>query len=359
MKTYYLSSRKLSLYSVIGFFGLVVSSCGSYQNSSYYDHDGVYGSERPRGDYNNRYSEQNMAQANNYKEYFSDLQKDANNGVFTDVDNYSSQDQQGSIASVTNPDQYSGTTGYAGWGDNSSNVTVNVYNNDPWYWNRGYWNSWYSPYYGGGWNNGFYGSGWSIGFGWGWNSWYGPNYGWGWNNWYGPGWGWNSWYGPGWYNGYYSNRVYNSGPRGGSAYYNGRYNNSVYGYNNTGTRNYNSRRDVNFNRTYGTGTRDYNNYNNGTRNYNNGTRNYNNGATRDYNNNNNSGTRNYNYNNSNNNSGTRNYNYNNSNNSGTRSNSNYSAPTRSYNSGGSFGGSRGGGSFGGGGGGRSGGGGRR
>ncbi|UUC45505.1 hypothetical protein [Flavobacterium cerinum] len=353
MKTYYLSSRKLSIYTVIGFFGLVVSSCGSYQNSSYYDHDGVYGSERPSREYN-RYSEQNMAQANNYKDYFSDLQKDANNGVFTDVDNYSSQGQD-SISNIANRNEYAGTTGYAGWGDSSSNITVNVYNNDPWYWNRGYWNSWYSPYYGSGWgwNNYYYGGGWGVSLGWGWNSWYGPNWGWGWNNWYGPGWGWG--YGGGWYNGYYrNNRIYNAGPRGGSAYYNGRYNNSVYGYN-YGTRNYNtSRRNVDFNatRNYGTGTRDYNNYNNGTRNYNNGngTRNYNNNATRDYNNNN-SGTRNYN----NNNSGTRNYNYNNSN-SGTRSNSNYSAPTRSYNSGGSFGGSRGGGSFGGG---RSGGGGRR
>ena len=43
MKTYSFSSKKLSIYSLFGFLSIMVTSCGSYQNSSYYDSDGVYG----------------------------------------------------------------------------------------------------------------------------------------------------------------------------------------------------------------------------------------------------------------------------------------------------------------------------
>ena len=42
MKTNALITRKTSLNSLIGFLGLIITSCGSYQNSSYYDSDGIY-----------------------------------------------------------------------------------------------------------------------------------------------------------------------------------------------------------------------------------------------------------------------------------------------------------------------------
>lgn len=216
MKTNYLSGRNLSIYTLFGLVGLLASSCGSYQNSSYYDNDGVYGSDRPRTETVNKYSEENVAQANKYKEYFGSYREEypENNEVFTDVDSYTSQNNDSTKTTTTQ--------NYAGWGDNSSdNVTINVYSNDYWGgWNSPYygwgWNSWYSPRWSWGWGwNSYYGSYWNVG--WGWNS---PYYGWGWNSpyyygYYGPGWGWHNHY----YGGYYRDVAYNGGTRG--RYYNG------------------------------------------------------------------------------------------------------------------------------------------
>jgi len=206
MKTNYFSSAKSSsiFYLILG-FSLVMVSCGSYKNSTYYDRDGIYGSDENE----NKTAERNV---DKYKDYFSTLrERNEQDQVFTDVENYSSiQD------TLNNP---SGTekTNYSGWGNNQQPINVTIYDNN-WGWNNyGYnslwnfgWNSWYGP---------------NIGYGWGWNNWYGPNMGigWGWNNWYGPnmgyGWGWNNWYNPYYgYNGYYGNQYnysYSNGGRGG------------------------------------------------------------------------------------------------------------------------------------------------
>ena len=161
----------------MGIVAILTTSCGSYQNSSYYDNDGVYGSERPVNQTENKYTEQNIEKSNKYAQQFKNMQDDYT--YFTDVDNYNSQTQDTIVTVYRNESN----NNYAGWGNNSSDVTINYYNNN---WG---WNNWYSPY-------------WGIG----WNSWYGPNWGWGWNSWYGGGWGWNSWYGPSWgWNGYYGN----------------------------------------------------------------------------------------------------------------------------------------------------------
>ena len=133
----------------------MTTSCGSYQNSSYYDNDGVYGSQRTNTNTENKYSEQNIENSNKYAQQFKSMQDDYT--YFTDVDNYNSQENDTVVTVYRNESN----NNYAGWGNNSSNVTVNYYTN-----------------------------------GWGWNNWYG-NY-WGWNNWYGPGWGWNNWYGNYW-----------------------------------------------------------------------------------------------------------------------------------------------------------------
>jgi hypothetical protein len=186
MKTFYFLNTSITKFSLIGMLVLVATSCGSFQNSSYYDNDGVYGS--------NEDSRPRVVESNNsgyYKEYFSNLNKD-NEQVFTNVDSYTSVND----SMKKQPEQVTNSN-YAGWGSNSNdNITVNVYNNGGWN-NWGYYNSWAGNYWG--WNNGWYGNNW------GWNNWYGPSWGWGWNNWYGPGWGWgwNDWYGPGWYNGFY------------------------------------------------------------------------------------------------------------------------------------------------------------
>lgn len=215
MKTnFYLSSNNIARL-VLFFSGMLLVSCGSYQNSSYYDSDGVY-----RGSNGNReYASNNVEQNNTnqaYQNYFKSKQLNAEEEVFTDVENYSSVEDSTST-SERNYDSY------AAWGSNPSSVTVNVYDNS-WGWN--YWNNWYGPGWGWGWNS-WYGGGWGWNVGWGWNNWYGPGWGWGWNNWYGPGWGYG-WYGNGWYNGWYGNNfAYTRGRRTGG-YYGNRYSQGRY-----------------------------------------------------------------------------------------------------------------------------------
>ena len=174
MKTYYLPGRRLSIYSLFGLLTLAMTSCGSYQNSSYYSEDGVYGSSESKSRKASNDSEQNEK----YKEYFSDLNK--NSESFTNIDNYSTVKND----SLSKTQNYNDNN--SSWGSNPQTVVVNVYDNN---WGWSYWNNyWYGGY-------------------WGWNNWYGPSWGWGWNSWYGPSWnlgfGWNSWYGVGWYGGYY------------------------------------------------------------------------------------------------------------------------------------------------------------
>ena len=86
MKTIFLNSKNISLYSILGLFAFVVSSCGSYQNSSYYDNDGIYGSNSQNQNQTQRYQSNSSGK---YQEYFSSLNNQQNQ-VFTDVDKYSS-----------------------------------------------------------------------------------------------------------------------------------------------------------------------------------------------------------------------------------------------------------------------------
>lgn len=194
MKTNYFPSKKISIYSLFGLITMVVASCGSTQN--YQENDGIYGGSAKK---------EVATSDNKYKEYFSALNKE-NEEVFTDVENYSTQNDSVSNAAEANDNN--------GWGATPSTTTVIVYDN---YWGNNYWgwNSWYGP-----------------SWGWGWNNWYGPNYGWGWNNWYGSswGWGWNYPYYGGYYpyygnyygynNGYYG-YAYSNGRRDTRSYYNG------------------------------------------------------------------------------------------------------------------------------------------
>ncbi len=178
MKTIYFSSKKLSIYTLFGLSLVLLASCGTTQNTSYYDNDGIYGSTSKPA------QSSDMASNNKYKEYFSSLNQE-NQEIFTDVDNYTTPNDSINRNASEN-------TGNNGWGSNPSNTTVIVYDN--FYGNNWGWNNW-----GWGWNN-WYGPGWNN---WGWNSW-----GWGWNNWYGP--GWNNW---GWNNGYYTNYAFANGRR--------------------------------------------------------------------------------------------------------------------------------------------------
>lgn len=221
MKTKLPILSKIPVLIALGTLAVTVVSCGSYQNSSYYDNDGVYGSyERNDGNVVNQYSEENIENGQAYAGEFRAMQAEYQDQYeyFTDVDNYASETENDTVVTVYN-NNYDSNQRYAGWGNNNSNVTVNYYDSG-WYG----WNNWYSPW---GWNT------WNRPY-WGWNSWYGANWGWGWNSYYGSnwGWGWNNWYSPYWYGGYYNNWynpygygyygrnvAYSSGPRGGRPYY--------------------------------------------------------------------------------------------------------------------------------------------
>lgn len=214
MKTNYFSSQKISIYSLFGILGLLITSCGSYQSTSYYDNDGVYGTNNKQ----QRTTETNP-QNNLYKDYFGSLQEDNKEPeVFTDVENYSSK-YDGVEQNQTQTDQ----NNYTAWGSNAT-TTVVVYDNFGW---NNYWN-------------------WNIG--WGWNSWYGPS--WGWNSWYNP-YSWNGWYGNYWYGNSWCGDYWH-----GNNYYGGNY----YGSQHYG----NGRRDSNTNYTYNGGRSNYS-YNNGVR----------------------------------------------------------------------------------------------
>lgn len=159
MKTNTISPKKTFLYSFIGFLSILLYSCGSYQNSSYYDTDGIYGNTDTRtiARTTERVVETNPNTP--YKEYFNSLQNNNQpTEIFTDVDSYGNYDTINDSIQVTN-------SGYSGWGSNPQDVNVTVYNTG---WNNWYGSNWYGP---------------NWGFGFGFNNWYGawgyPYYGWG------------------------------------------------------------------------------------------------------------------------------------------------------------------------------------
>lgn len=230
MKTKSSPISKNSCFFLLGIFALLLSSCGTYQNTSYYDRDGIYGYSEPQT--RNTSDTPNYSENNQYKDYFGSLQEQPQKDeIFRDVESYSSNNYN-----EENSNAAQGyTSSYSDWGNSADNVNINVYGNN---WNWGWNNYW-------GWN-----------LGWGWNSWYGPYYGWNFDPWYYPyyglglGWG----YGYGWNNYYYQPHYH---------YY------QPYTH---GIRDYPGRGRTYANTTQG-GTRNNDTYVPGTRNYNSGVRN--------------------------------------------------------------------------------------
>lgn len=144
---------------------LFVSSCGTYQPSSYYGEDGIYGSSGS-GDVVNSYqtnSPENKEHSEHngkyYKDYFSkkaqeyDFVNDENMDVFTDVNAYSSVEPE--MGSAPNGQSSYGTH-YGEWGDRPATVNLHIYSNPhhryfywsyPFYYDNYYYNSFYSPFY--------------------------------------------------------------------------------------------------------------------------------------------------------------------------------------------------------------------
>lgn len=189
---------------------LILTSCGSYQNVP--DNDGIYGStEIPVSG-----TEQDIAVSSNsnssssyYKNYFKEKSSEydvyTEDEVFTDVDEYGNEYAEASDSTEVDYNEY------AGWGQENSNVSVNIYSGFNYGWNYPY-NNW-------GWGYAGYGYGWGWNAGWGWGY---PSYGWGY-----PGYGWaycppyygGGYYGGGYYGGgYYGNYISYSNSRRGSLY---------------------------------------------------------------------------------------------------------------------------------------------
>lgn len=193
-------------------------SCGSYY--AYYS-DGIYGELPPERvaivEHYERYPQRNVPSVQNrYSDYFRSKAEQYSNEDgsfthFTDIDSYNSEYH-------TNPKGES----YAGWGNNPTQVVVNVYDN--------YWNT---PYYG---YNSFWGYGaWYPYYRYGYSSYpyyrHRSNWGFsiGWGSYYDPYWGWNSYhpyYGYNYYGGYYPYYYDGYYP-----YYGGRYYSRDYYYN--------------------------------------------------------------------------------------------------------------------------------
>ena len=216
MKANYKLRNRLSYLIFGGLSVLTTVSCGSSQSTTA-DRDGIYGDSR----YDRR-SETSSSSAY-YRDYFGTLHDETL--VYTDAANYNSDS-----ATAEKPRE---ATGYAGWGNEPDNVTVNIYGNN-----------------------------------------------WGWNNWYGPGWGWgyNQWYSPHWY-GHNHHYVYGGGRRG-SYYNNGLRNNmgrSTYA---PGTRTTRTTFSNNTSRTRYSTTRTQNYNNNSTIRNSGNTRNSNTGGIR-------------------------------------------------------------------------------
>ena len=79
---------------MLDFCASCMTSCGSYQNSSYYDSDGIYGNAQRRNVDRKSQNDTN----NQYKDYFSSLQNNNEHAeIFTDVDNYNDSIQNNTV----------------------------------------------------------------------------------------------------------------------------------------------------------------------------------------------------------------------------------------------------------------------
>ena len=172
MKTYFYFIKSLSFLSIL--FLLTTFSCKTFQGVSYYSSDGIYG--------DSYFSETKKKPSESgrkniyYKDYFGNLADDYSSlnqnqtETFTDSDNYTSQNS-GKKA----------VNSHAPWGDRPSSTEIYNLNYNPWgifnngwLFNRGYFNSFFDPFWGG-----YYGlayrnfyNPWGLGF-------YSPFYGYG------------------------------------------------------------------------------------------------------------------------------------------------------------------------------------
>ena len=155
----FITPQKLRSVTFSGLLGLLVISCGSYEQASYYDRDGIYAKEPQKMVVTESRTPPPAQQQQGddfYQDYFGEKSRDLNeymeSEVFTDPNSYSSvesdslryaQDSLGVEGGNYFQDNYNDYGGYAGWGDSGSNVSIS-----------------FNVGWGGGW-------GWGAGWGWG------------------------------------------------------------------------------------------------------------------------------------------------------------------------------------------------
>ena len=139
-------------------------SCGSYQGVSYYASDGIYGGEvaiktKPEKSQTNTKGVYYKDYFNNISDEYSSLD-DPQNYVYTDTDNYSSNNGNSNVR----------VNSQAPWGDRTNRTEVYYINNNPWGYfnfNWGFHNSFYDPFWNYSpffFNRGFYRPYWGLSF---------------------------------------------------------------------------------------------------------------------------------------------------------------------------------------------------
>ena len=134
-----LPHSKIITYS-LGILTLFISSCGSYQQASYYDDDGIYGNGNRTVSVEKRNYQgvrNQQVETDTYGQYFGEKANEydefLDSEIFTDVDDYYGEEPIDSVG-VNIPEEYYLENSYnenAGWGDNPSSVQINIYDNTP------------------------------------------------------------------------------------------------------------------------------------------------------------------------------------------------------------------------------------
>jgi len=114
--------------------GSFLVSCGSYQQASYYDNDGIYAEDEKRVVVQRPAAQAETAEKEAdgiYEDYFGQradqIDEIMDSEVFTDVDEYYSDVEQDSIFPEASYGELANDySGFGGWGDNATSVELNI-----------------------------------------------------------------------------------------------------------------------------------------------------------------------------------------------------------------------------------------
>ena len=146
-----INTKRFLPLAIIGAFVFLLTSCGTH-NNGYNENDGIYSSDGNTTS-EEGYSDDDSSneKANYYQQYFrsksnaySDLPEEG--AIFTDIDAYSTTERLDEDGNIIIEENYS-DEGYGPWGNNSEDITVNIYNYGGYgygfyhrpYWYGGYW----------------------------------------------------------------------------------------------------------------------------------------------------------------------------------------------------------------------------